>query len=604
MKFPKEFDPDALCKAAYRSRLALRYPREVRVHAIKQRAGFYYSTDAAPMPMPINMLEMIHTIVGGRLVSNNPQVTISTDLPDAKPVAEAIESWVNKQIVRIGLRETLSEAATNSIDWFGIVMVSLATPGTAAMTGWNIQAGEPFAENVDPDDYVWDLHSRRIDQPAWEGHRFRIPLSVAKSMYGKQRNQDPLEATDDKIYNIEGDERPSLISRTILLGEDELEDMIDLWHFYIARHRMCVILRDDDLMGSCTTSGGKARVLDAYKWIGPDKGPYHKFVLKNIPNNSMPKGMIQDALDLNESINLIARKIMRQADRQKEVILATNAASKDAEKIFKTSDGEGAYVDRPDQVKAVFWGGPNQQNFQLLNAFIDRLSWLMGNLEVQGGLSQEAGTATQEKLLQENSSATMQNMQQRTMNGVISVVNSLCWFWYHNPYKVMSVTYYLPGSPSVKAPLQVHPHPGDQAQDPNKMYRTWKLEDLNLHIDPYTVQYQTPQQIQQAIDSVVKEVILPMMPILQANGVQFDIRTYLEKMAKKRQLPDLQEFIKMVRTQVQGASPEQQDQSMGPVKPATTNRNYTRRSEPGTQAGQQMQYGNHMNGKQGVQNVG
>lgn len=608
MKLPKDFDPDALCKAAYSARLATRYPREVRVMAIKHRAGFYYSENSSLFPMPINMLEMVHTIVGGRLISNNPQVNISTDLPDAKPVAEAIESWINKQIPRIKLRETLQEATTDSIDWYGIIMVSLATPGTAAMTGWNIKAGEPFAEVVDPDDHIWDLHARRFDQPAWEGHRFRIPLTVARKMYGKDRNGKPLEGNVDRIYNLEGDERPSMVSRTTLLGESEIEEMIDLWHFYIPRHRLCVILRDDDLRGSCSTDGrggNKGKVLDAYTWIGPDHGPYHKFVLKSLPNNSMPKGMIQDILDLNEAINVLARKLMRQGDRQKEIIIASNAASKDAEKIFKTNDGEGTYVDRPEQVKAVFFGGPNQQNFQLMNALIDRLSYLVGNLELLGGLGPQSGTAKQDELLNENSSTTTQNMQQKTMNGVISVVTALAWYWYHDPYKVMSVTFYLPGSPAVNAPLQVHPHPGDQPQDPSKMYRTWKFEDLNLHIDPFTVQYQSPQQRQQAIDAIVQNVIMPMMAILQANGVQFDVRAYLEKKAKMQQLPDLMELVKMVRTTVQGANPDQQQasDSTAAVKPSNTSRNYTRRSEPGTPAGQQMQYGNHMNGKQGVQSI-
>jgi hypothetical protein len=560
--------------------------------------------------MPINMLEMIHTIVGGRLVSNNPQVSISTDLPDAKSVAEAVEQWINKQIPRIKLCQTLQNAATDSIDWFGVVMVSLATPATAALTGWRIKAGEPYAEGVDPDDYIWDLHSRRFDMPNWEGHRFRIPLRAAKKMYGASRDGVALEENADRMYNLEGDERPSMISRTTTLGEDELEEMIDLWHFYIPAYRMCVILRDDDLRGSLTVGhAGKnvGKVLDAYAWIGPDSGPYHKFVLKNLPNNSMPKGLIQDALDLNECINLLARKLMRQGDRQKEVIIASNQANKDAEKIFKTSDGEGAYCDRPDQVKAVYFGGPNQQNFQLMNALIDRLSWLVGNLELLGGLGPQSGTAKQDELLNENSSTTTQNMQQRTMNGIISVANALAWFWYHDPYKVMSVTYYLPGSPQVNAPIQVHPHPAasGEAPDPNKMYRNWKFEDLNLHIDPYTVQYQSPQQRQAAIDATVQNVIMPMMAILQANGVQFDVRAYLEKKAKMQQMPDLMELVKMVRTQVQGTSPEQQqgNEPTAAVKPANTTRNYTRRSEPGTSAGQQMQYGNSMVGKQGVQNV-
>jgi len=608
LKLPKDFDVDALCQAAYRARLALRYPREVRVFAVRQRAGFYYSTDAAKQPQPINMLEMIHTIVGGRLVSNNPQVNLTTDIQEAKPVATAMMEWVNKQIQRIRLVETLQRATEDSIDWYGCVMVSLASPGTAAMTGWNIKAGEPFAEVVDPDDHVWDLHARRMDQPAWEGHRFRIPLRVAQKMYGKTRSGKEMEGDDDRIYNLEGDEKISMISRTTLLGEDEIEPMIDLWHFYIARERLCIILRDEDLSGSVSKDrGGKnsGRVLDAYPWVGPDHGPYHHFVLKTLPGNSVPKGMIQDCLDLNESINILARKLMLQGDRQKEVIFAHNSASKDAKQLSTANDGEIIYTDRPDDLKAVFWGGPNQQNFQLLNALIDRLSWLVGNLELLGGLGAQSPTAKQDELLNENSSATTQNYQQRTMNGIASVTRALCWYWYHDPYKVMSVTYAVPGSPNVTAPLQLHPHPQEGEEvDEKKMYRNWKFEDLNIHIDPYTVQYQSPQQRQAAIDSVVKEILLPAGAIMQANGVQFDFRAYLEKKAKMQDMPDLMDLVRMARTQIQGSSEEQQQPDLGSMKPATTSREYTRRSEPGTNAGRQEQYGAHMDGPRGVQKAG
>lgn len=609
MKVPKDLDISNLCAAAYRSRLALRYGREVRTHAVKTRAGFYYSTDSCEFPQPINMLEMIHTIVGGRLISNNPQVNMTTDLQEAKPVASAMMEWVNKQIPRIKLKETLQRATTDSLDWYGVIMVSLATPGTAAMTGWNIKAGEPFAEVVDPDDHVWSLHSRNMDQVDFEGHRFRIPVRVARSMYSKARD---LEGNVDRIYNLDGDERISMISRTTLLGEDELEEMIDLWHFYVPRHNCCVILRDDDLAGTASKNRDSSydigKALDCYMWIGPDHGPYHHFILKEMAGNSVPKGFVQDCLDMNESINLLARKLMRQGDRQKEVIVAQGGASKDAKTLLSTNDGEAMYSDRPDNLKAVFWGGPNQQNFQLMNAFIDRLSWLAGNLEILGGLGPQSGTAKQDELLNENSSATTQSMQQKTMNGVISVVKALSWYWYHDPYKVMSVTYSLPGSPSVTAPIEIQPHPQGQQMDPGKNYRVWKFEDLNIHVDPYTVQYQSPQQRQQAIDTVVTQIIVPMMGILQQQGVQFDIRTYLEKKAKMQDMPDLMELVKMARTQITGTSMDQQDPGSGaaqtPMKPATTTRNYTRRSEPGTQAGQQQQYGNHMAGPQGVQKAG
>ncbi len=594
MKAPPGLDINQLCTAATRARLVLRFPREERVQAVKTCAGIHCSEEGSEVAQPVNLLAMYRTIVGQKLVANNPRAMLSTDVREARPVVAAMESWVNKEFVNIRLGETLARAADDSLFCIGIVKVALAESGTAANYGWSVRAGEPFAETIDLDDFVYDVHARRFDQCAFMGHRYRIPLRVALKMYGKNRQ---LSATDDSLYNMEGDERVSVIGRTTVAGYEELEPMVDLWEFYLPRHKLIVTLRDEDLGG---VSNGKA--LDIKPWLGPKGGPYHILSQGSLPGNPMPVAPIQNLVDMHDSINTMVRKLMDQAERQKEVTVAMSSASKEAGTLATTNDGEILYSERPEALRSVSYGGPNQNNFQLMSNFKELFSWMAGNLDSLGGLGPQSKTAEQDMMLQQSSSATIGDMQQKTVAHAASVVNALCWYFHHDPRKVMKMTYSLPGMPDVQTPLQVGPAqmPGDQSQ-PGMMYRNHDFEDLNIHVDPYSLQYKSPEQRMTSLDQVMSQILIPIAPILQQQGVGIDFQAYLAMKAKLGDMPGLLELVKMAPPP-QPTGDTGQDQPAAAPMPGNTTRNYVRRSVGGaTPNGQAITAGNQMTTPPGSQ---
>jgi len=585
MKAPADLDLDQLCCSAQRARLVLRFAREERVAAVRVTAGIHNSLEGSEVAQPLNLISMYRTIVGRKLVANNPRALLTTDNRQIKPVVNAMETWVNKQIVNINLVETLQRAVDDSLYCLGVVKVSLADPGMAANLGWAIRAGEPFAETIDLDDFVFDVHARRFDQCAFMGHRYRIPLKVAQKLYGKKRD---LQATDDALYNKEGDERISVVGRTTLAGYEEAEPMIDLWEFYLPRHKLIITLQDDDI-GS--NGGYSNEPLEIKPWLGPRTGPYHILSMGYLPGNPMPVAPIQNLIDLAESVNTMIRKLIDQADRQKEVIAVAGSAAKEGETLLTTKDGEAMLSDRPEQIHSISWGGPNQNNFQLMGAFKELFSWQAGNLDSLGGLSPQSKTAAQDEMLQQNSSATIADMQQRAIAHASSVVNALCWYFHHDPTKVMKLTYTLPGMPDVTAPLQVGPArmPGQPPQ-PGMMNRDHDFEDMAIRVDPYSLQYKSPEQRMASLDQVMSQILIPLAPILQQQGVGLDFQAYLAMKAKLGDMPQLLELVKMVPPPTATADTEGgQGQPEPPGKPANTTRNYVRRSESGPTAnGQQM----------------
>ncbi len=573
-----------LCQSMQRSRLALRQPRAERMHAVKQYVGAHYSEEANLQAVVCNLLATYVAIVGRKLIANHPRVMLSTMLKESKPVVGAIESWVNKQIEKIQLKNTLARAVVDALFSLGVVKVGLATPADAAALNWNLRAGEPFAEVIDLDDFVYDVHARDFSQASYIAHRYRVPLKAVRDskLYGKQRKE--LTASDDPIFNMEGDERISILSRTYYAQGEEFEDMVDLWEVFLPRHQLIVTLMDHQLAGA-TVEGMdpfKGKALRIQNWLGPKEGPYHFLGFGVVPGNAMPKAPVHDLIDLHEALNRMLRKLIRGCDRLKENTFVAGQASEDGSRILKSNDGEIIKVDHPEAVNKVVMGGPDANLFQIFGALKEVFSWLAGNLDSLGGLSPQAKTLGQDQMLEQSSSATINSMQEQVVGLTRSVTSALCWYEHHHPFKTMTTEKNIPG---LNKPMTVSTTPQQRQQIP------W--EALEIQVDPYSLQASTPQSRLADLNQVMSQIIVPLAQQLAQQGMVPDMQVFLSKIAKYMNLPDLPEIITFAEPpsdpgQGAGGPPS------GP-QPAETTRNYVRRSVGGaTAGGENLQAANQM----------
>jgi hypothetical protein len=273
--------------------------------------------------------------------------------------------------------------------------------------------------------------------------------------------------------------------------------------------------------------------LREQEWVGPDCGPYHFLGFQKVPGNAMPKAPVQDLRALHDAVNMLLRKTIRQSERQKELLLVGQGATEDGTRIVKADDGQVIRADHPEQTKAANFGGPNQQVFALLIALKDIFSWSAGNLDIMGGLSPQSKTAAQDQMLNANSSKSVADMQDTTVRGVTGVLTSLMWYWHHDPYRTYQAVHRLPGAPDLSLVRRLAP---DRRQ-------TVKFEDLKLQVDPYSLQHTTPQQRMQQLTQLVTQIVLPALPVLQQQGISLDMSTFLSKIAKYQDMPDLPEIV-------------------------------------------------------------
>lgn len=563
---------DRLCDAIRKSRLVLKRFREERVAAIRQYVGQHWSEEGTREQVPLNLLAMYCSVVGRNLIAKNPRVMLSTFDRAAKATVAAEQEWVNREIEAMNLAGTLQRAVMDAlIGGPGIVKVALATPSDSSVMAWNLTPGMPFCQSIDLDDFVFNIHARDFSEVGFIGHRMRVPLYTVRDskLYTKARKE--LVPATDEFFNAEGDLRASTLGREFYSNEEEFEDMVDLWEIYLPRERIVLTLDDEYL------TGPGPKLLREQEYVGPDVGPYHLLSYMAVPGNAMPKSPGQDLIDLHMAVNNMLRKLIRQAQRLKQNTFVQGGADEDGKRMLDASDGDIVRVDNPQNTTEHVTAGPNQQLFGLFQALKEVFSWQAGNLDMLGGLSPQSHTATQDELLAKSAGGQVTDMQEATVTFTARVVKAILWYAHHHPNLEMKAPFTLPGT-NFETVRRVSPG----------RRQSVRLADINVRVDPYSLRHQTPESRLQALMQIVTQVVIPMMPFEQQQGISLDMNAYLSKIGQLMDDPTLAELLTIVEPPEQGPGAASTSSAPGP-SPAQTTRRYERVSRSArTQGGTAM----------------
>lgn len=285
----------------------------------------------------------------------------------------------------------------------------------------------------------------------------------------------------------------------------------------------------------------------------------------------MPKGPLQDIYGLHLLYNHVTRKLHRSAERFKELLVVAGAAMEDGSRIQNANDGDVIRSDAPERSKVATFGLAGMQPLAgILMQTWDIFNRSAGNLEMMGGLGPQSKTLGQDQLLAQNASGAVADKQDATVTFTAQVCKALLWYWWKDPFRVMSSKFQVPGVPELSL---------DRHVSPVQRYKV-PFEQIDLKVDPYSLQHQTPAQRLAFLQQTLQEMA-PLMPLLQQQGVVFDLNAYLQKKAKYADEPDLADIVTM-------QEPPQMDSEGPPAslggqgfQPPETTRNYVRRSEGG-----------------------
>jgi hypothetical protein len=265
--------------------------------------------------------------------------------------------------------------------------------------------------------------------------------------------------------------------------------------------------------------------------------------------------------------------------------IASGQAASDgtAQSIVDAEDGQVVRTDDPNSVKEMRYGGVDQASFAFTLSLRDLFSWQAGNLDSLGGLSPQAGTLGQEEIIKASSGTLVGDMQGEVLTFAKGIMTDLAKYLYAEKMSTRMIQKLIPGLNITIG----------KAWTPERRSKPWTT--FNTDIEPYSLQSRGPGERLQTLTQTVTQMIIPMLPILAQQGIQFNAEAFLRLIARYADMDELTELISAGGSPISkapiGAGEEQQGPDYVSTASPVSSRNYTRRNVPtqGSTSGQSTQ---------------
>ena len=545
--------------------------RERRLHAIRQFVGGNWSDGGAADRVPVNFIEMAISIYRRQVAARAPRVMVRAKSDQHRSFADDIEIAMNLLIEDMDFDDTMRRWVLDAMFGMGVLKVGIAPGSEYEIMGFTHDPGQPFADVVDFEDFVYDVTAKRWEQVQFCGNRYCLPREAVLDL--KMFKGKKIEKYERRTTNEQGDEKISnLVDDGGSYGEESYLDLIELWDIWLPYDGVVATFQ-------CGPDGGieNREHLRVVEWEGPEEGPYHLLSFGDVPGQVMPLSPAALMIDLHELGNRVFRKLGRQADRQKTVTLVASGNQDDGARITAANDGDAIAVDRPEATKDIRYGGVDQASLAFFQQLRQLTSYFGGNLETLGGLNNVTNTASQEQLVKSQATMRIADMQERATAAVTKVIHSLAYYMWTDPVRTVRVQKPIPGT-DLSIEVDIKPE-----------RRNGEFLDYAIEIVPFSMQSRTPTERFQAATQVMRTFVIPMAPLLQQRGLVPDIESFLKMAAELSGTPEIQNLVMKVEPQELMQGPPPQGGGQGQGMPATTTRNYVRGDRGGDSIAQQDQ---------------
>lgn len=532
----------------------LEVPRKKRYEAIRQYVGSHYSEGGADNRVPVNFLELAVTIYVRQLAARAPQAMISSGIRELRPYAKSMELAVNQIPEEIDLGTTLRNAVVEAMFSYAIVKVGICNSGQSVD---GCEYGDTFADLVSVDDHFFDMRAKTRAAMQFEGNDYWVSLEDARNMY---QGDDPTELMPED-YTVNGTQGESRAESASLSNKvdlfNEVIQLRDVW-----------IPRDKQVVTYAVKSKKQVRVVD---WKGPKAGPYHMLSFIDVPGNLLPLPPIALWRDLHELSNILFRKLGRQADAKKSVMLFGGGDEGGVNALKNAKDGEGIrYAGQKPETQTV--GGIDAASMAFAIQLKSIQSYMAGNLDSLGGLAPQADTLGQDKLLAESSSALLNGMRDRTLEFTQAIFRDIVHYEWNDPVKERRISKSIPGTDISISSVW------------SKPARKGEFKDYKFEIDVYSMQDDSPSSKMQKIGIAMERFVIPLMPQIEKDGGRIDSQKLVSTVSQLNNIPELNDIVTFGSPPPPMMAPggaNNAPQGGSPGMPTNTTRNYVRSSRPG-----------------------
>lgn len=539
MSYVDEVSPNKVQQAVIRGTKRLDNFRRARVRFIQQYTGTFYDRDSATVGSnPINLIFNAIRVVVPTLVMAFPKHTVMTPYLQSREYANLLGLALDQQDLKLDVCNIYRRAIVDALFTLGILKTGLAQSDSVYVfdddMGQNsLDNGTIYTDVVDFDDWTVDPDCKEhlFRDAAWMGDRLTVPRQMLLDS-GLYRN-DLIERLPraDRDCGAGMDRASDISMKQIDKSENaSFMDSVEVYEIWVPSANAVVTVpaaKDvhfDDYL----------RVADYY---GVKEGPYSFLCLTPpVPHNPLPVPSVGIWYDIHVLANRMAKKIVEQAERQKDIVTYKRSSVDDVEEVKNAGDGETVALDDIDGVKTLSFGGQQNSNENHLQSLENWFNQMAGNPAQVGGQNIEAHSATAANILQQNSGIGLEDMRDQVYKLAASEARKRAWFLHTDPMMKL---------PLIKRqPMQL-PVPGaewllaPQMQDVQVILtpeaRSGDFLDYTFTIEPESMgRVDSKMRLQQEM-SFAQQILPAVMLAAQTAmtlGIPFDAQAFLLRMAK------------------------------------------------------------------------
>jgi hypothetical protein len=549
-------DYSRLAKAVTKSYEKLKIPRENRYLFLKESVGSHYGSGGSEHAVPINIIRLAQNVYTRLLVSSNPKVLISTKKDALKMSSIDYETAINQLIDEIHLKKKLRRFVTDAMFGIGIMKIGLSTGKEVYIDDVKYELGQPYSEPIDMDYFGIDMSARTWEDAEYIFDISKVPYDWALETYGKEF-KDVLKSEKDKDYKSNKEVETISKGNTSRSEKEEMSyrDMCEIASIYLPQEKRIVTMAWNNGIAD-------KKVLSESDYYGPECGPYIPLYFNEVIGNILPLPPVALWFDIHELANELYRKLGRQAKNQKDILAFDPKNKDDADKIKNAKDQEVIACRQPDKLTQMSYGGPNQSLFAFFLNAQQQGNKMTGNSDTLGGIGASSETATQDKLIIGSASQQVADMQDQVEDATSKICKSLAWYMFYDPFIEMPATKRLPGIP-IDIPITI-----------TKEMLEGDFLDYNYSIKPYSLQEETPANKFNTITTIFSNLVLPMAPMLQEQGLTIDFQEFMDLISRMKNLPELSDILISSSNPNKEGKPSSKVYGSAPVK---TTREYIRK---------------------------
>jgi hypothetical protein len=424
----EQIQPRKVCAAVKAGFERLRRYRKARAMFIAAYVGQYYREEfGLSGKEPLNLLFAAIRALIPNIISNNPICQITTDVLQYKVYAELLSLGLTSINKKMNLKRVLRAAGVSAMFAMAVAKTSIASSGVTLDVENGMDPGQLYTELVDLDDFVMGATARAMTESPFLGHRVLVPRQYLLDTDTYQHDlvvQLPSAGT-----KLSGGERPVIsLSQTQTNWSDDLQDMVHAVELWIPGANATVTIPDPD---ECTFDD----YLGVNDFYGPDSGPYSFLALTPpVEGNPLPVAPASMVFDLHNAANSLFRKLLKQVERQKDLLLYDPAHSDVAQDIVDSDDGDTIAASNPkDAINAISIGGKNQGNSDMLGQLQLWFNYMAGNPDQMSGNRSNAKTATQANILQGNASVSIEDARGLIYDFTADITDKQRWYLHTDP---------------------------------------------------------------------------------------------------------------------------------------------------------------------------